>query len=174
MIHLHTMISNTMASAHLDTEGYELSIPEWSGRQTDMKYLNELAAFIELVRTCYREVLQKGAVPVEPANTTTHYFMMHPHAAVETEGVKGVNGPDDSGLEYDFPSFDITEDDLPSQIDRFEAEHPESIPNQDLWTEPATEEELSSQSSNSGDLFEDDGSWDDEDGFWQDGYYYQY
>lgn len=50
--------------------------------------------------------------------------------------------------EFVFPSFDITEDDLPSQIDRFEAEHPESIPG-DGWltSQPDTEEEAAERAA---------------------------
>jgi len=191
------MISNTMASAHLDTEGYEISIPEWPGRQTDIEYLTQLATFVELVKTCFLEVLEKNAVPVEPENTTTHYFLMHPHdeaqPPVSSETAKAVSEII-AEEEYDFPMFDIIEDDLPSRIDRFEAEHPEWVPSPDIewlepmpdteedtkerailddmkktddaaWIEAATEEELASQSSDSRDL-EDFFDEDDNPYYW--------
>lgn len=91
-----------------------------------------------------------------------------------------------------FPSFDITEDDLPSRIDRFEAEHPEWQPTPHIdwldpvpdseedikerailadmkatedaaWHEAATELELAGQSSDSRDLKDFFDEDDDED-----------
>lgn len=93
-----------------------------------------------------------------------------------------------------FPSFDISDDTIMSDIDAAEAEHPESIPDYSwldplpdteedakertiladekktddaAWYEAATEEELAGQSSNSGDLFDDDDYDADDDPYYR-------
>lgn len=87
------------------------------------------------------------------------------------EGCEGTIGIQDIGLggvqgdvPY-FPSFDIIEDDLPSQIDAAEAEHPQSIPSPDAWIEASDESDFE-DAGDSDDLF----GWDDDDDYSISGY----
>lgn len=168
---------------HFNGHGYSDGICLCLNGTVEHITLEEWAAIEPLV------TLPARAAKYEPRSSASSVMQAVDEILAE-EGCTGTVGISDVGLEgveYYFPSFDIIEDDLPSQIDRFEAEHPESIPGDawlaptpdteedeaeraaleaeklkraNAWLEPATEEELSNQGGNSGDYLDD---YDDED-----------
>lgn len=157
MIHIHSAVWGAMISAHINEEGYEITLPAWSGRQSDVSHIDALILFLQMVRG--------GATPMpdepQPSPSLTQQ-------AVE-EVISEETNPTAWMDEIAPGSSPVDQEKLMAEFEaKQEADHAELVAQEEAgWTTPATDEELAGQSSDSRDLedfFDED---DDEDDFYR-------
>lgn len=161
---VHTTVSaeimGVTVSAVIRPEMYSISLSDPSGHPEIIDELSRFMTFLSSVQMSWK-ALRDVTVSADEAQPPLSSEICDTDDDEGYEEGCGCGGfeycprcfPDTRPSEYR-PSNDDTEEPAPE------------------WTEAATEEDLQVQSADSYDLFDD--YWEDEDGFWQDGYYYRY
>lgn len=168
MIHIHSMVWDAHISAHINEEGYEISLPQWSGRQSDVSQIDALIRFLQTVMSAATPAdwLAPKDEPQPPVSSATvqavSEIIAEEQAQMSYEAemsdlfwqVNNALAPDTPDKEKLMADFEA------KQI----ADHAELVAQEKAgWLTPATDEELAGQHSDSRDLedfFDED---DDED-----------